>query len=259
MKLHSVINLLNDELKLKTQEQWDNSGLQIGDLNDNISKIMLTLDVDKEAVSFAIEQNVNLIITHHPFIFNPIKSINFSTYNGQIIKDLIINNINLYSMHTSLDMADFGVNYELAQRLGVDSFEILHPINIDRSGYGGIANIRPINIIEFAEYVKKSLNCKNIKLYCNDEEKIINRIAFCGGSGGDFIIDAINREADVYITGDIKYHQAQDAIKNNLFIIDAGHYYTEYYCLKNLKAILEKLNNLEILSFIKNTVNEIII
>jgi dinuclear metal center YbgI/SA1388 family protein len=215
--------------------------------------------LNKEAVNVAIEQNVNLIITHHPFIFTPIKSINYSTYDGQITRDLIKNNINLYSMHTSFDMAEYGVNFDLSQRLGADSYDILHPVNIDRSGYGGIANIDPINLVEFSKLVKESLNCKKIKLYCNDENEVISRIAFCGGSGSEFISDAICREANVYITGDIKYHEAQNALKNNLSIIDAGHYYTEYGSLRNMRMVLDSIEGIETLLLEKNTVNEIII
>lgn len=260
MKFNDIINLLNQELKVKQQENWDNSGLQIGNFNGDIKKIMLILDLDKEAVRYAIDKKIDLIITHHPFIFNNIKSIDYNTYDGKLIRDLIINNINVYSMHTSLDMAEYGVNYELACKLGLKSFDILHIINEnDGSGYGGIANIKPINIIEYANYVKTSLNCNAIKLFCDNEKRIIKKIAFCGGSGSEFILDAINNGVDLYITGDIKYHQAQDALKNNLYIIDAGHYYTEYYTLKKVQNTLKEKTLIETILIERNTVPEIII
>lgn len=259
MILKNIIKILDEELKLKTQEEWDNSGLQIGDLNNDIKNIMLTLDLDKKAVEIAINHNINLIIIHHPFIFNPMKSIDFNTYDGQLIRNLIISNINVYSMHTNFDMAEYGVNYELANKLEIRKFEILHIINEDGSGYGGISNIKPINIIEFSEMVKKSLNCNSIRLFCNNDKKVINKVAFCGGSGSDFIEDAIKNGADVYVTGDIKYHQAQYALNNNLFIIDAGHYYTEYHSLKNVQKVLNKVEGLDIILLEKNTVREIVI
>lgn len=260
MKFNDIIKILNQELKIKQQEKWDNSGLQIGNLNDDINKTMIILDIDKEAVQFAIKNKINLIITHHPFIFNNIKSIDFNTYDGQLIRDLIINNINVYSMHTSLDMAEYGVNYELASKLGINSYDILHIINDeDLSGYGGISNIEPINIIEYSNIVKKSLNCNFIKLFCDNDKKVIERVAFCGGSGSEFIEDAINKRADLYITGDINYHQAQDALKHNLTIIDAGHYYTEYHSLSIVQNILKEKTSLELFLLGKNTVSEIII
>lgn len=258
MKLKEIVKLLNENLKMKIPEKWDNSGLQIGDYYKDIKNIMLILDLDINAVKYAISNNIDLIITHHPFIFSPLKSIDFNTYDGKIIKDLIINNINVYSMHTNLDMADYGVNYELASILGIKNYEVLRIVNDDNSGYGGISDICPTNIIDYANYVKSSLNCNAIKLYCNDTQKIITKVAFCGGSGSEFISDAIKKEADIYITSDIKYHQAQDSLKSNLSIIDAGHHYTEYHSLKNVQNILHK-EGLNVYLDDRNTVEEIII
>ena len=246
-------------MKLKQQESWDNSGLQIGDSNNDIKKIMLTLDVDFNAVNYAIENKVDLIITHHPFLFDSIKSIDYNTYDGKIIRALIINNINLYSLHTSLDMAEKGINYQLANKLGIDDYNVLHKVDTDKSGYGGIGEIEAVNIVEFAKYVKESLNCSNVKLFCSYKNKIVKKVAFCGGSGSEFITDAVNLGADVYITGDIKYHQAQSALKSNLCIIDAGHFNTENHFLRNLKNILEKAEELHIILLETNTFEEIII
>ncbi|NLB33860.1 MAG: Nif3-like dinuclear metal center hexameric protein [Tissierellia bacterium] len=149
MNLNSIINLINDQIKLKAHESWDNSGLQIGSKMVYINKIMLTLDLDLEAAEYAVNEKVDLIITHHPFFFSSIKKIDTDTYDGKIIKMLIQNNINLYSMHTSYDMAEKGVNYDLARKLNIGNYDILHPINIDNSGYGGIGEITPRNIVDF--------------------------------------------------------------------------------------------------------------
>lgn len=258
MNLNSIINLLNDEIKLKAHESWDNSGLQIGSKMVYINKIMLTLDLDLEAAEYAVNEKVDLIITHHPFFFSSIKKIDTDTYDGKIIKMLIQNNINLYSMHTSYDMAEKGVNYDLARKLDILNYDILHPINIDNSGYGGIGEITPRNIVDFTKFVKESLKADYVKLYCGDDKKLVKKVAFCGGSGSEFIEDAINLNADVYITGDIKYHQAQTAIKNDLCIIDAGHYNTEVHSMVSLKNILEK-TNIEVVIFTKNITAEKII
>jgi dinuclear metal center YbgI/SA1388 family protein len=251
--------LLDKELKLKQQEDWDNSGLQIGDLNDDISNIMLTLDIDVEAVEHAVNNNIDLIITHHPLLFSPLKSIDFSIYEGKLIRMLIKNNINLYSMHTNFDCAEMGVNQKLAEKLNINNYEVLHIVNSDNSGYGGLASIEPINIVEYANKVKLQLNTEYVKLYCNNRDRIITKVSFCGGSGSDFIEDSIVKNADVYITGDIKYHQAQNALQHNLCIIDAGHYYTEYHSLENIKYVLEKNNDLNVMIINKNTVKELII
>ncbi|NLJ57492.1 MAG: Nif3-like dinuclear metal center hexameric protein [Tissierellia bacterium] len=258
MNLNSIINHLEKELKLKQQESWDNSGLQIGEESSNTNKIMLTLDLDMEAVKLALKENVNLIITHHPFFFGSIKRIDLNSYDGKIIKELITNNINLYSMHTNYDMAEKGVNDNLARKLKIKEYQILHPVNMDGSGYGGIGEIDPVNIVDYAKKVKELLKANSVKLYCDDYEKNVKRVAFCGGSGSEFIQDAINLKADVYITGDIKYHQAQTAMKNNLYLIDAGHFDTEIHSMDKLKEVLTK-TNLEIIMYKKNTVAEMVI
>ncbi|HBC30706.1 MAG TPA: Nif3-like dinuclear metal center hexameric protein [Clostridiales bacterium] len=257
MNLNSIINLLNDEVKLKEHESWDNSGLQIGSMKGNINKIMLTIDINKEGVKQAIQEKVDLIITHHPFFFNTIKKIDFDTYDGEIIEMLIKENINLYSMHTSYDMAEKGVTYNLAQKLNISDYQVLHPVNMDNSGYGGIGEVAPINIIDYAKFVKETLEAEGVKLYCNDE-KTVKRVAFCGGSGSEFIGDAIKQNADVYITGDIKYHQAQEAVKDNLCIIDAGHYNTEVHSMETIMEVLGK-TGMEIINYKKSTSGEIII
>lgn len=258
MNLTQIINILDQELKLRSQEKWDNSGLQIGSMNNEIKKALVILDFDIDALNFAIKNNIDLILTHHPFIFGLLKSIDFDSYDGYIIKELVKHNISLYSMHTNFDMAEQGVNMKLAENLNVKKFDVLHIVNDSNYGYGGISDIEPINIIDYAKFVKEKLNCPNLKLFCNDESRTVKRTAFCGGSGSEFIIDAIDKKADVYITGDVKYHQAQDALKNNLCVIDAGHYYTEYHSLTNIQNVLRKYN-LETILFGHNNVSEIII
>ncbi len=260
MLLCNIIKILEKELKLKNQEKWDNSGLQIGDLSSDIKKIILILDLDESSVKFAVDNSVDLILTHHPFLFNPVKSIDYNTYDGKIIRELIKNNINVYSMHTNLDMADYGVNYELAAKLGLKKYDVLHVANdIDGSGYGGISDINPINIVEYANVIVKNIGCKNLKLFCSDSGITIKKVAFCGGSGSDFIQDAINKGADLYISGDIKYHEAQDAMKHNLSLIDAGHFFTEYHSLKNIQKIFNENTSIETVFIERNTVPEIII
>lgn len=251
--------MLEDSLKLKKQEDWDNSGLQIVNLDDDIKTIMLTLDMDLKASNHAKDNNVDLIIAHHPFLFGSIKSIDLNSQDGKIIKTLIHNNIHLYSMHTNLDMADMGVNKALAEKMNIRNLSVLHEINEDGSGYGGIGDVEEDGIMEFAKKVKQSLNCSMVKLYAPDKNAIINKAAFCGGSGSDFIYDAIKKGAQVYITGDIKYHQAQSAMKNNLCIIDAGHFNTEFPVLESIKTIIEKQSDINVMIYETNTVEEIII
>lgn len=255
MELFNLIRDLSEIAPENTAEHWDNSGLQVGNLQADINSILLALDINNAVLETAIKDKHNLIITHHPFIFNPLKNIDLLSEKGKIIKKLIENNINLYSMHTNLDIAIKGVNEALAEAIGINNYEILHNLdnNIEQ-GYGGIGQVKEYNIFDYALKIKENLGCPYVRVYSNN--KTIKRVAFCGGSGSSFILDAANKKADVYVTGDIKYHDVQLAMDLNLGIIDAGHYYTEIPVLKFLNKFLKaKNNNLIVKNFTTNTIS----
>lgn len=259
MKVSEIIDVLNDKLKLSNQESWDNSGLQIGDYNLEVEGITLALDLSEEVVDFSIKEKVNLIITHHPFLFSGVKYIDFSTLQGKLISTLIKNNISVVSLHTSLDAATNGMTKELAKKLDVKEYNILHENYIDESnnvfGFGGIGYVEKNTIKKYANLVKENLNCDAVKVYSDDLNKDIYKVAFCGGSGSEFIVDAVKKLADIYVTGDIKYHDAQYAINNNLSLIDAGHFYTENVIIDKLyEVLLPQIKNLK--KYTKNTVIE---
>ena len=259
MKVSEVIEFLDNNLKFSKQEDWDNSGLQIGDYNLEVNGVVLALDLTEDVVDTAIKANANLIITHHPFLFSSINCINLSTLQGRIISELIKNNISVVSLHTSLDGAIGGITAELAKKLCIKEYKLLHQTYIDEGntiyGFGGIGYIEKSTIKKYANLVKENLNCDAIKVYSADINKDVLKVAFCGGSGAEFIIDAIISLADIYITGDIKYHDAQYALNNNLSLIDAGHFYTENIILDKLYEVLfDKINILK--KYTKNTVIE---
>lgn len=261
MILNDLIKELRKIAPENTAEKWDNSGLQIGNLKDNINGIALALDISDEVIDLSIQRNLNLIITHHPFIFTPIKSINFDNNKSKILKKLINNNINLFSMHTNLDIAANGVTSALAKAIDINNYNFLQVFDEkEKLGYGGIGKTDECNINEYALKVKRYLGCPYVKIFSNEKNKMITNVAFCGGNGSSFILDAVKKQADVYITGDIKYHDAQLAQDSGLSIIDAGHYYTEAPVLKNLYNYINKIDNrLNLQIFEKNTVVEFII
>lgn len=259
MKIKNIVNNLDDFFILYKQEKWDNSGLQLGSLDNEVNTVMICLDISEDAVNYAIEEHVDLIITHHPMIFSGIKKIDYNSYEGRIIRDLVKNDISVYSMHTNLDSALNGMSVEFAKKLNIDKFEVLHTLHEDENlvkfGYGGVSDIEPIMITDYSHKVKACLGCEKVKLYTNNTEKEIKRVAFCSGSGAEFIYDAIKFNADVYITGDIKYHDAQYALRNNLSIIDAGHFLTENIIVDKLYNYLKQYN-IDLKKYDKNTVFE---
>ena len=120
VKAKKIIDLIELIAPENLQAEWDNSGLQIGDIKNEIHGILLCIDITDKAVDFAIKNNLNFILSHHPLFFSEIKSIDFSTYKGNLIKKIIDNDLFIYSAHTNLDASEIGVNSELAKRLELE-------------------------------------------------------------------------------------------------------------------------------------------
>lgn len=245
MKAKEIIHLMNAWASPKLVDYWDNTGFQIGDDNREINRILVALDLDNEVYEKAIEENFHMIITHHPLIFKPIGSITTSNYKGNLILNLIRKEIVVYNAHSNLDQAEEGVNDELAKLLGLINPIPLKLNNLDNQspyGYGKVGDIEETNLVDYIEYIKKTLNIDYLTLYGNHERKV-KRVAVCGGSGAEFIYDAYKKNACIYVTGDIKYHDAQLGAELGLTIIDAGHYHTEKVILPIIKKYLEKESN----------------
>ena len=228
-------------------EKWDNVGLMTGDPEQEVNVIFICLDVTSENIRHAIELNADLIISHHPLIFSPLKNIVEGDVMGSILRTLIKNNISVYSAHTNLDNADGGMNDVLANKLGLedvrrfteeecrDSFGT--PIdNIGRIGYLE----SPIELEDFKAFVKSILGCRTIRSLGNPTD-MISSVALCTGSGGEGIYSAYHAGADVYVTSDIKHHEAQLAFELGINLIDAGHFETENTICEFLKEYLEQI------------------
>ena len=242
LKAKRIIELMNDWALPSLIDSWDNTGFQIGDSEKEISRILIALDLDKRVLEKAIKEDFHMIITHHPLIFKPMKSITTLSYKEKLIYNLIKNEIVVYNAHTNLDQAENGVNDELARLLGLKDLKVLCSNDESKTndiGYGKVGNISNIKLIDYVEKIKKALGVNKLKVYGNIDKEI-NRVAVCGGSGADFIYNAFKEKACAYITGDIKYHDAQLADELGLTLIDAGHYHTEKIILPVIKSYLNQ-------------------
>lgn len=341
-----IIQIFEGIYPIHLAEKWDNIGLQIGTLDKEVNKVLVTLDVALEVVEEAINVGAELIIAHHPIIFKPLKNLHTDTHYGKIIELCVKHDIAVYAAHTNLDAADGGVNDLLAEALELQNTEILDityteelkklavyiPENhvdevkeaIHRAGAGHIGNyshcsfsivgegsfvpehgttpyIGEIGVVEkvkevrletifpskieknvliallnshpyeevaydifkldnkgkcfgfgrvgtlpsamtleeFAEFVKIKLNVPFVRMVGNKMDTV-KKVAVLGGDGNDFIYHAVSSGADVFVTGDMKYHIAQDAQMAGLNIIDPGHN-TEKVMQKGVQAaLLEK-------------------
>lgn len=344
MKIKEITSYLESLAPLSSQESYDNCGLLVGDENTEITNALLTLDCTEEIIDEAKKKGCNLIIAHHPIIFKGIKKLNGKNYVERTIISAIQNDIAIYAIHTNLDNYRFGVNHEIAERIGLKNVRILQPkvdvlhkivvfcpsdyieqvsnalfnagageignyseCSFESTGTGAfkpneisnptIGNIgqreqvteiklevmcsnhllnkvvsvmlkahpyeevaydliplsnknsyegagmigeleTPMKTNDFLKYLKESF-----KTDCIRHTKLItptiNTVAFCGGSGSFLLSDAIRQKADIYITGDFKYHEFFDA-ENNIIIADIGHYESEQFTPNLLNRILKK-------------------
>ncbi|MEW5819679.1 MAG: Nif3-like dinuclear metal center hexameric protein [Cyanobacteriota bacterium] len=226
---------------IELAESWDNCGWQILCENNNINKALVTLTVELEDIKYAIKNNIDVIVSHHPVIFTPVKNLTPLTLPGQIILQAIKNNISIYSAHTNLDKIPGGVSDLLAEKLELNNIKPLIPEKyIPEAGLGRIGQLpEPTDLNIFLNKIKKVLNINNIKVVNQPQISKVQNIALCGGSGAGFI-NFINPSIDLYLTGDIKYHDALEAM--NFVLVDADHTNTEQFIVYKIAEILKKLN-----------------
>lgn len=337
---------------------WDPIGLQVGNISQQTKNVLVTLDVFESVVDEAIENDVNLIIAHHPLLFNAVQSIDLNTPKGKIIEKLIKHDITVYAAHTNLDIAEGGVNDLLSDALNLSNVQPLVPFKAEKLfklvvfvphthveevrnalsekgagfignyshctfqtagqgtfmplegtnpyigkqdilevveemkietiveesilsdvleamqsahpyeevaydvyplqqtgktyGLGRVGNLKePTQFADFIDLVKESFQMKHVRAV-GDINKQIERVAIVGGSGEKFIHDALKKKADVYITGDLTFHQAQDAEQLGLLVIDAGHY-IEKIMKRGVASFIE--SSFPGLTVIQSTVN----
>jgi dinuclear metal center YbgI/SA1388 family protein len=223
-------------------ESWDNVGLLVGDRQSYIKKILLALDATDEVINEAIKLDANLIITHHPIVFKPVKSVTATTLNGRLYK-LIQNNISVYSAHTNFDIAFGGTSDILAQKLNLKQIEVLEPTTDFENKTYGIGRIGTLaeetNFLDFIKILKEVLGLQRLNVV-GDFSKKIKTVALSTGSGSEYLNQAYKKGADLYISGDVKYHDAQTAQELGICWVDATHYASENLAMPILKQYLKK-------------------
>lgn len=210
-KVKDFYGYLNSIAPFETQEDWDNSGMLVGDMNAEVKKAAVVLDITHEEIKKAKAIGANLIISHHPVIFNPIKSVT----KGSVPYELVASSINALCCHTPLDIADGGTNDSLAELLGINVTRADDPIL-------RLGTVEPTTAQELAGKIANTLNTK---VRYADAGKTIKKIAICTGAGCSLIEAA--GEIDAFITGDASHHNFLDCVQAGITFIAAGHYETE--------------------------------
>lgn len=251
--LSDIIDILDNLAPPFLAEEWDNCGLQLGDASWSVTKIWVALDPTLQVVEAACEQKVNLLITHHPLIFKPLRSLEFNTALGAVINLATRRNLAIFAAHTNLDSAKGGLNDMLARRLGLKDLKPLvagkevkryrydnYPL-MSREHQPGIGRVghlaKAMNLKSFARAIKKEMGLKTIK-FAGDPHLAVQKVALCTGSGSSLLEAFFASGAQAYISGDIRYHDARDVEAAKLGIIDIGHFSSESFIAEDLAARL---------------------
>lgn len=246
MRFDELIQSIEKIAPEHTQESWDNSGVQIATGKLQIEKVLTSLELTDEIVEEAIREEADMIITHHPLIFGGIKSIDFRDVTGSLIIKLMSAGISVYSSHTPFDKAEGGNNDYLAEAIGLrDISGFTYGDSVEMIGRIGILP-HPMTLASMVDVVAEKLNLDVEQIrFVGDPNQMITTVGLCTGAGADLMDLAIGNGCQLFITGDLKYHDAQNAKAKGIAVIDAGHYGTEKTFADNfaekLRAVTENM------------------
>ncbi len=252
MRLDKIIALIEKEFPLSDAYEWDNCGLLLGDRQSDIKTVLLSLDINLAVAEEAKCCGADLILSHHPILFDGAKSITADTPEGRTVLTLLENKICAYASHTNCDVGKNGINARLAEL-----FELCGTEFLEDNGLGRIGNLKaPVSLAEFAEDTKSILKTPFVR-FCGSGSAKISRVAVASGACADSIPKAFEKRADVIVTADMKYHDMINYSELGISIIDAGHYPTEiivtdifYGILKDTGVKLIKSKNPDIFQII---------
>ncbi len=239
MKLENLTSFFEELAPISFQESYDNSGLVLGDHNSEVTGVLVCLDVDDKAVDFALEQDCQLILSHHPAIFAGIKTFTNDSAQGDILIKAIKNDLALYSSHTNFDSVIGGLSDLLCSKLGLKNVKILKRAQDGNYGTGRYGEIEPVDGEMFIDKLKSSLSLESIRLVGDIPEKISTVAVYNGSYDDDILNELTTLKPITLVTGDLKYHAAQELKHKGIFTIDAGHYGTEKIFVEEMSKLLE--------------------
>lgn len=245
MKVKEILGALEEFAPLALQDGYDNAGLQIGLAEDaDATGALLCLDVTEAVVTEAVSRGCNLIVSHHPLLFRPLKSITNADYVGRTVMAAIRQGVAIYAAHTNLDSAHDGVNWKMAEKLALQDLEWLSPKGDYRrdgatvtAGEGLIGRLpKPLSREAFCQQVKETFRLQSLRVNaCAKDE--ISTVALCGGAGAFLIPQAVEKGADAFLTGEVGYHRFF-GYEHDLLLLELGHYESEQYTLEVLRSVL---------------------
>lgn len=238
-KVKDITNYLLTKYPTSLASSFDlgKVGLQFGSLKQEVKVVMLALDGSTKVIDEAIMNDVDLLITHHPFMFNSMLSMDYDNPLQEKIKQVIKNDLNVFSMHTNFDVAEGGMNEILAERLGLKNIRFVGD-TVNNESFIRTGEVDEISLNDFLEVVKEKLKVDGLR-YTGSLNKKIHKVGILAGSGGFELYLASRLHCDAFITGEVKHNQALDAVDLNLSLIEVSHAVERLYKEK-VKAELEK-------------------
>lgn len=224
MTVRQLYEELNERIPAALSASWDNDGLMVAQEEERpVRRVLCTLDVTEEAVNYAIENQFDLIISHHPLVFHPLRAVNAEDPVSRKVIRLLANRIAVMSFHTRADAVADGVNDRLAEMLGLDD---VTKFGLPGEMLGRVGTLpEPMPLSDFAEQLKEALGAPFV--LCADAGRPVGTVAVCGGDGKDFVRAAAEAGADTYVSGRIGYNVMAEGPESGINLIEAGHYFTE--------------------------------
>jgi len=237
VKQTEIIEFLNKVASPQLAESYDNVGLLLGERQKDVHKVLVTLDVDEMVVQEAKALGAEMILSHHPLIFTPLKRITGEDGLSKAVMTLLKHDISLVSVHTNFDSVKFGLGDAFLDKFA----NTVHRTSLDgdeENGIGRIADMKePTLFEELLRNIKQAFGIRNLR-YVGDEKKIIRKVATVNGGGAEYIYAAKEQGADCFVSGDIKYHQARFAYENDIAFVEVPHYNAEIMFCRMMKDLL---------------------
>ena len=239
MKAKEIIQVIEKYIPLESQEEWDRSGIQIGNINQEVHKVMISLNCDKGTVKACMKQGCQMLITHHPFLLDKVDNYSTDSFIGQVLEICYKNNIVVYSTHTSLD------NTYMNKWL-IEALDIYNHFSLPNFPMCEVGELNtPLSKDDFIMLVQNKYHLSHLK-YAGHKETI-SKVAVLGGSGADLIEDLYDK-VDAFITGDTKYRHAKNAFDHDILLVDVNHH-SESIMIHKLKELIENEVSVDIVEY----------
>lgn len=241
MKIKEITDVIEAFAPLALQESYDNAGLIVGRADAEVHRALLAVDVTEEVMDEAEREGCDMVITHHPILFHPLKRFNSASVAERCVERAICKGIALYACHTNLDSTVDGMSWHLARMLGVGELSVVQSSDAgdERIGFGVVGNLpEEVSTVDFLNFVRQRLSVRVVR-HSDITRSTIRRVAVCTGSGASLARDAAALGTELYITSDLKYNDFTP-LDGGMTIADIGHFESEYCVIEILFDILSK-------------------